>query len=88
MIIYRYEYPNGDGPFFTKDGHNHYNPNDICNDDTLSGCENIEKLNKWFSDRKIKVDGLIIRKYIGDLIYTTPSGEIIIMKSTAQRIDF
>ena len=88
MIIYRYEYPNGDGPFFTKDGVNHVYPDIKFNDDTLSGCESIEKLNKWFTDHKINTDNLIIRKYVGDLIGITRFNGVLIVKSTAQRIDF
>lgn len=84
IIIYRYEYPNGNGPFFTKDGLNRVYSDIKFDDDTLSGCGNITILEEWFRARNIPTNDFIVRKYEGEYLYQTRSGEIIIRKSSAR----
>ena len=47
MIFYRYEKPDGGGPYFTKDGFDRVF-NHKSNDDTLSGALTIPFLKLWF----------------------------------------
>lgn len=86
MIIYRYELPDGGGPFCTKDGRVRDDPSISFNDDTLYGCKSIEELKLWFDKRNINYSNYILTKYCGELIKESRN-EILIKKSTARRID-
>ena len=88
VVIYRYELPDGDGPFFTKDGSNRIYSEVQFEDDTLSGCGNMTILDEWFRKRNISTEGLIVRKYIGEFLHQSQTGEIIIRKSSAQKLIF
>lgn len=86
MTIYRYELPDGGGPFCTKDGRKRDDPSIWFNDDTLYGCKSIEELNLWFDKRNINYSNYILTKYCGELIKESRN-EVLIKKSTARRID-
>lgn len=85
MTIYRYELPDGGGPFFTQDGQNRIYSNIKFNDDTLSGCDSIEHLKEWFKIRNITIpDNAVIRAYEGEVVYwNCKTNEVIIQKNTA-----
>ena len=82
MTIYRYELPDGGGPFFTRNGQNRIYSNTKFNDNTLSGCDSIEHLKEWFKIRKITIpDDAIIRAYEGEIVYwNCKTNEVIIQK--------
>lgn len=86
MIIYRYEYPDGGGPFLTRDGVSRTNPEYVFDDNTLYGCDTIEHLNEWFAIRNIELpDTMWLCKYYGEPVHEYPNtGEIIIYKDTAK----
>ena len=86
MIIYRYEKPDGGGPFCTRDGYLRNDSITHFTDDTLSGCKSIEDLNKWFKHQpQFLLKDCKIIKYEGELLYKSNcSTEIIIRKSTAK----
>ena len=86
--IYRYELPDGGGPFFTKDGSNRVYKDIKFEDDTLSGCANIAALEEWFHVRSIPTDNFLIKKYCGEMLYQSASGEIILKKSAAKQLTF
>ena len=83
MIVYRYELSDGGGPFCTRMGQVRTHPDIWFNDDTLSCCESIDKLNEWFNIRKIDTSNFILKKYEGKVISQNEC-EIIIQKSTAK----
>ena len=85
MIIYRYEFPDGGGPFCTKDGRKRDDPNIWFNDDTLYGCKSIEELKLWFDKRNINYSCYILTKYYGELV-KEGQDEILIKKSTARKM--
>ena len=86
MIIYRYEYLDGGGPFLTRDGTSRTHPEYSFNDNTLYGCDTIEHLNEWFNSRNITLPNTIwLCKYYGEPVYEYPNtGEVIIQKDTAK----
>ena len=89
MIIYRYEYPDGGGPFLTRYGISRTNPIFQFNDNTLHGCDSIEHLKEWFTSRNIELpEEIQIKAYEGEVVlhYIT-SGEVIIRKDTAKRVN-
>ena len=88
MIIYRYEYPDGGGPFLTREGVSRTHPEYVFDDNTLYGCDSIESLNDWFAVRDIQLpDDIRLCKYYGELVHEYPNtGEVIIRKDTAKII--
>lgn len=87
MVIYRYELPDGGGPFFTKDGHNRIYPSIIFNDNTISGCGNITLLDDWFRNENIPTNDFKLQKYIGEVVYIgKKSGEIRLKQNTAIKL--
>ena len=62
MLVYRYEYPDKGGVFFTLDGKNRKN-NYIFDDNWISCCESIDALKLWFNKRKIDVSNCQIITY-------------------------
>ena len=62
MIVYRYEKPDKGGVFFTLDGINRLTNVQIF-DNWISGCESVESLMQWFSERNINTDDCIIVSY-------------------------
>ena len=77
MLIYRYERPDGGGPFFTRDGRirlntEHMGP--IIGGEYLSGCLSKELLDKYWSqqkDNEYYLAGCILK------IYEVPDDEVI-----------
>lgn len=88
MIIYRYEYPDGGGPFLTRDGISRTHPNYQFDDNTLYGAISIEALNDWFACRNIKLDSeLQLVIYDAEIVHEYPNtGEVIIRKDTAKKL--
>ena len=87
MIIYRYELPDGSGPFCTYDGILRTNSKyKIHCYDSFSGCETISDLEKWFSIRKINTNNFILAKYEGELLNKYSSGEILMKRSTSKKL--
>lgn len=86
MIIYRYEYPDGGGPFLTREGVSRTHPEYQFDDNTLYGCNTIEHLKDWFARRNIDIpDEMQICKYCGEVVHEYPElGEVIIRKDTAK----
>ena len=89
MIVYRYEYPDGGGPFLTRNGISRTHPEYQFDDNTLYAAISIEALQKWFSCRNIKLDNnLQLIKYEGEVLHEySNTGEVIIKKDTAKRLD-
>ena len=86
MIFYRYEKPDGGGPYFTKDGFDRVF-NHKSNDDTLSGALTIPLLKLWFEGKEEILKDCIIVIYDGELLWKSPrSSECTFKKSTAKRI--
>ncbi len=85
MIVYRYEMPDGGGPFCTREGQIRTRSNIWFNDDTLYCCKSISKLEEWFTLRGINTTSFILTKYEGEKI-SENEREIIIRKSTARKI--
>lgn len=86
MTYYRYELPDGGGPFFTKDGKLRANTSFLSHDNTLSVCDSIETLKKWFSERKIPTEDFCIAAYRGVVVRKLRSGEILIAKDSAVKV--
>ena len=88
MIVYRYEYPDGGGPFLTKDGTSRTHPEIQFKDNTLYAATSIEELDNWFLSRNIQLDdNLHLIKYEAEVLYEYPNtGEVIIRKDTARKI--
>lgn len=72
MKIYRYERPDGGGPFCTIDGKLRINKNITYNNNLLFGCSSIEQLFKWFENYQSLLYGCKIK------IYDIPDSEVII----------
>jgi len=87
MIMYRYELPDGGGPFCTYDGILRTAPEYKMCDDSFSGCETISDLEKWFSIRKININNFILAKYEGELLHKYSNGEILMKRSTSKPIN-
>ena len=86
MIVYRYELPDGGGPFFTKEGVCRINPSIVFNDNTLDAATSIKKLKEWFNERNIILnDNFKIIKYDGEILYKNKD-IVTIKKNTAIRI--
>lgn len=88
LIVYRYEYEDGGGPFLTRDGVSRTNSELKFDDNTLYGCDSIENLKKWFAVHNITLpDGMMICAYDGEVVkYLPTTGEVVIIKDTAKRI--
>ena len=84
-IIYRYELPDGGGPFCTRNGQNRIYPEIIFKDNTLYGCSTLEKLNDWFKKRNISYNNCVLTIYSGKVIKENEN-EILIEKNTAKKI--
>ena len=52
MIVYRYEMPDGGGPFFTLDGVQRRTGVQLPSSDYVFGCSSEEDLNKYFNGVK------------------------------------
>ena len=50
MLIYRYEMPDGGGPFFTLDGVQRRTGVKLPPSEYIFGCKNIDDLNKYFNN--------------------------------------
>lgn len=85
MIVYRYEMPDGGGPFCTREGQVRTNSGIQFDDDTLYCCQSVDKLKKWFTLRGIDTTSFSLTKYEGEEI-SENEREIIIRKSTARKI--
>lgn len=85
MIIYRYEFPDGGGPFINRQGVSRTHPEIVFNDHTLYGCTSIEALKEWFSSRRMMINPeWRIMKYEGEVLHSYgTSGEVIIDEKTA-----
>ena len=89
MIVYRYEYPDGGGPFLTREGVSRTNSKYMFDDNTLYAATSIEALQNWFKCRNIVLSKDIqLVKYDAEVVYEYPNtGEVIIRKDTAKRLD-
>lgn len=86
ITIYRYELPDGGGPFMTRDGFSRLYSDVYFDDDTLSGCLTITELHRYFKERHIHVESnWQLVSYDGEKLAEKMSGEILIRKSTAVR---
>lgn len=86
MIYYRYEMPDGGGPFITRDGVLRADPSCVMNDNTLSVCDSVDSLNRWFSEREIPTNDLIVTAYKGNVVSKLKTGEILIAKDTSVKV--
>lgn len=88
MIIYRYEYPDGGGPFLTRDGVSRTHPEYQFDDNTLYGAVSIKALENWFKCCNIVLDpALQIVKYDAEVVHEYPDlGEIVVRKDTARKL--
>ena len=88
MKFYRYEKPDGGGPYFTKDGISRTDNALIFEDDTLDGCLTIEELKKWFLGKENVLQDCSIHLYDGELLnYNSCTKNAVFRKSTAQKLD-
>jgi len=86
MIFYRYEKPDGGGPYFTKDGVNRIF-NFKSNDDTLDGALTIPLLNEWFKGKEEVLKDCHLVIYDGELLWkSSKNSNCTFKKSTAKRI--
>lgn len=71
MKIYRYEMPDGGGPWFNKDGKVRYKGTQPPIDDYLNGCDSLENLQTYFADCPSLIENCILR------IYEVPDEEVV-----------
>ena len=82
---WRYEYPDGGGPWFYPNGQAR-NPDKVPsfedNDSSLCGCDTIENLNKYMEERDVDITDMYLVHYcnIKVLSYNPYNGHIIFLK--------
>lgn len=79
-LVYRYEYPDGGGPYFTPDGVMREPPPSqihIARDKYLYGCDSLKNLIDYAIRHDFKTDNMKIVVYTGEIIYKNKhTGEV------------
>lgn len=87
MKVYRYEMPDGGGPFFTLDGIQRRTGVKLPSSDYVSGCDNLDNLDKYFHGiQNIPEECKIVAREIPDeLVLRIKTGQVIFPKYLIRR---